>query len=223
VFIGDSIQDVIAFLGWRDPNSPGGIKCEGTGFLLYYDGHGYIVTVRHVAEKLGADPYVVRINKHRGPADLIDADEIQLFYPDDPLIDLALTPAKFDGPLFFPQDKIYSKERAGAIGISDICYTVGLFHFIAGHKRNLPFLFTGHIALMPPSGEKIPVGNDKNGIDHVEGYLIENNAINGASGSPVFVRGSTELTMGEKRLHVIRTFSCLAFVRRLGFCPQMLC
>jgi hypothetical protein len=54
-----------------------------------------------------------------------------------------------------------------------------------------------------PSGEKIPVGNDKNGIDHVEGYLIENNAINGASGSPVFVRGSTELTMGEKRLHVM--------------------
>jgi hypothetical protein len=203
VFVGDSIQDVIAFLGWRDEKAAGGIKCEGTGFLFFYDGHGYIVTVRHVAEKLGGDPFVVRVNNHRGPALLIDADEVRWFYPDDPLIDLAVTPAKFDGPLFFPQKLVYTQERAGVIGIGDICYTAGLFHFIAGHKRNLPFLFTGHIALMPPSGEKIPVGNDKGGIDHVEGYLIENNAINGASGSPVFVRPSIHLTAGGVDLHAM--------------------
>jgi hypothetical protein len=203
MFVGDSIQDVIVFLGWRDAKVPGGIKCEGTGFLQLYDGHGYIVTVRHVAKKLGSDPFVVRVNNHRGAARLIDADEIKWFCPDDALIDLAITPAKFDGPLFFPQHLIYSNERCENVGIGDICYTAGLFHFIAGHKRNLPFLFTGHIALMPPHGETIPIGNDRDGIDHVEGYLVENNAIKGASGSPVFVRPSTHLTFGGTPLGVM--------------------
>jgi hypothetical protein len=203
MFVGDSIQDVIAFLGWRDPALPGGIKCQGTGFLFLYDGQGYIVTVRHVAEKLGSDPFVVRVNKYRGPAQLIDADNVKWFYPVDAMIDLAVTPANFDGPLYFPHDKVLSQERNGPVDIGDICYTAGLFHFISGHTRNLPFLFTGHIALMPPPGEKIPVGNDRGGIDLVEGYLIENNAINGASGSPVFVRPSTALTMGGTPLNVM--------------------
>jgi len=194
VFVGDSIQDVVAFLGWRDPTAAGGIQCEGTGFLLHYGGHGYLVTVRHVADKFDRDPFVVRINRHRGKALLLDADNVQWYYPSDKLIDLAITPADFGEPLYFPEKHIYSPREHGTIGIGDICYTAGLFHFIAGHTRNLPFLFTGHIALMPPPGEKIPVGNEAGGIDHVEGYLIENNAISGASGSPVFVRPSYRST-----------------------------
>jgi hypothetical protein len=133
---------------------------------------------------------------------LIDADQVEWYYPVDPLIDLAVTQVNFGDPLYFPSSAIFSKER-DIVGIGDSCYSVGLFHFIAGHSRNLPFLFTGHIALMPPIGEKIPIGNEQGGIDYVEGYLIENNAIKGASGAPVFVRPSTALTSGSQQLHVM--------------------
>jgi hypothetical protein len=202
MFVGNSIQDVVAFLGWRDPNRAGGIKPEGTGFLLHYGGQGYIVTARHVATKLGTDPFVVRINKYKREAQLIDADQVQWHYPADPLVDLAVTQVNFGDPLYFPDSAIYSKERH-VIDVGDFCYTVGLFHFIAGHTRNLPFVFTGHIALMPPVGEKIPVGNENGGVDYVEGYLIENSAIKGVSGAPVFVRQSTALKMGGKSLNVL--------------------
>jgi hypothetical protein len=124
---------------------------------------------------------------------LIDADNVKWHYPADRLVDLAVTPANFDGPLYFPADKIFSQQEHGPTGIGDFCYTAGLFHFVAGHTRNLPFLFTGHITLMPPQGETIPIGNGKDGIDLVEGYLIENNAINGTSGAPVFVRPTHRL------------------------------
>ena len=203
MFVGGSIQDVVAFLGWRDPKSPGGIKCKGTGFLLHYKGQGYVVTVRHIAEKLGSDPFAVRINRYRGAAQIIDADEVNWHYHADSLVDLAVTQANFHGPLYFPEQQILSQNDHGPIDIGDFCYTVGLFHFISGHSKNLPFLFTGHIALMPPPGEKIPVGNEGGGTDYVEAYLIENNAIKGASGSPVFVRPTTRLRAGDQDLNVL--------------------
>jgi len=207
VYVGNSIQDVIAFLGWRDSKAPGGIRCEGTGFLLHFGGQGYIVTVRHVAEKLGDDPFAVRINKYRREALLLDADHVKWYYPADLTVDLAVTPANFGEPLYFPEDHIFSQEKHGPAGIGDFCYTAGLFRFIAGHKRNLPFLLTGHVALMPPLGEKIPVGTESGGTDHVEAYLIENNAIKGASGSPVFIRPTYRLTgvRREDRDHGIVT------------------
>ena len=44
---------------------------------------------------------------------------------------------------------------------------------------------------MPPPGETIPVGKKTtNGTEWVEAYLIQSNAIDGASGSPVMTRPS---------------------------------
>jgi hypothetical protein len=58
---------------------------------------------------------------------------------------------------------------------------------------------TGHIALMPPAGEKIPVGNENTkATEWVEAYLVESRAINGASGSPVFARPA--ITFGPIKL-----------------------
>jgi hypothetical protein len=56
---------------------------------------------------------------------------------------------------------------------------------------------------MPPPGEKIPVGNENGETEYVEAYLIESNAIKGASGSPVFVRPTTRLTNGGQDLNVL--------------------
>jgi hypothetical protein len=200
VFVGDTIQDVVVFVGFRDTGAPAGIRPEGTGFLIHYDEVNYLVTARHVAKKLGLHPFVIRANRHKGAASLFDADYVKWHYPEDKLIDLAVTPVTLqveaeNGPLYFPQELFLTESKMNelVIGIGDECYTVGLFHFIAGHRRNLPMLYTGNIALLPPSGEKIPVGNEQGETDHVEAYLIESGAINGASGAPVFVRSSRGL------------------------------
>jgi Trypsin-like peptidase domain len=199
VFVGDSIQDVVVFLGFREPTAPAGIKLEGTGFLLHHDGSGYLVTAHHVAEKLTDTPFVIRANRHKGPAELLDIDLVKWHFPRDQNIDLAITAVTIyaetgRGPLVFPTTLALneSKIKELVLGIGDTCYTVALFHFIAGHKRNLPLVYTGNVALMPPPGETIPVGNNRGGTDFVEAYLIESGAINGASGAPVFVRSSIQ-------------------------------
>jgi hypothetical protein len=77
------------------------------------------------------------------------------------------------------------------IGVGSEVYVVGLFHYIYGQERNMPMSHTGNIALLPPEGERIPMWNSQiKQTEKVDAYLIESAAINGASGSPVFVRGS---------------------------------
>ena len=77
-------------------------------------------------------------------------------------------------------------------GIGDLCYAVGLFRLMAGKTRNLPFVHSGNIGLMPGQ-EKIPV-RDWMGPSYasktryVDGYLVEATNLGGLSGSPVFVR-----------------------------------
>lgn len=68
-----------------------------------------------------------------------------------------------------------------------------MFRFVSGRLQNLPFVYSGNIALMPPKHETIPIGTNDNSVESVEAYLIETRAINGASGSPVFVRPSFSL------------------------------
>ncbi len=118
---------------------------------------------------------------------------------DDPTVDLAVRPFHFNAAtagfdmlnipqdMFLTSDKLYDED----VGIGDLCYTMGLFRLLAGKKRNLPIVHTGNIALLP-GDEKIPVNDwlkpfDPNARVLVEGFLIESQALNGLSGSPVLV------------------------------------
>jgi hypothetical protein len=87
------------------------------------------------------------------------------------------------------------------IGPGDIVYTVGLWRFLQGKKRNKPFVHVGHIGMIPQddklSVENWVVGGPRS-VD-VEAYLTEGEPLNGASGSPVFVRRSLELGPGSYR------------------------
>jgi Trypsin-like peptidase domain len=229
VFVGDSIQDVVVFLGFRDTNAPAGIRNEGTGFFLFHDDCCYLVTVRHVAEKFENSPFVIRANRHKGPAELLDVDNVAWYFPREEQIDLAVAAITVfaevgRGPLHFPSSRALdnAKLKSLRVGIGDECYTVGLFHFVAGHKRNLPLLYTGNIALIPPPDEKIPVGNSKGGADLVEAYLIESGAINGASGSPVFVRSSLtvrNLPVGDSSIVALHQIYLLGVFQAAWFLP----
>lgn len=205
VRISDDIRKSVVFLGIED-DTPGGsgIRCLGTAFLLGYDQCRYLVTVKHVAISITDAPYLIRVNDAEGGgAGNMMADETSLkwFTHSDPTVDLAVAPFEYDlraagcdtmliGSM---EDKWLAKPINFQCG--DFCYTVGLFQFMTGKKRNLPVVHSGNIALLP-SDELIPVRDWDNlgrGTKHVEGYLVQSESIQGLSGAPVFARHVIEL------------------------------
>jgi len=196
VHVGSTINNTVVFLGYADKLAPGGIRCIGTGFLIGKGNVGYLCTVRHVAIQLDNVPFVIRLNRKDGRAELIQVDNRRWTYPSDPTVDLAAmlfhlnTESIYDisyitEPSFLDEKFVLSHE----VDVGEICYTVGLFRFIYGDQKNFPLVHSGNIALMPPPGERIPIWDSTlNTKQMVEGYLIESRAIDGASGSPVFVR-----------------------------------
>jgi hypothetical protein len=92
--------------------------------------------------------------------------------------------------LHFPVKHFTSPEKLASkdIGPGDLIYIVGLFRLIAGQEKNLPFVHTGHLALIPGS-EKVPI-YDRASQQTIlsEVYLVEAQTLDGLSGSPVFVR-----------------------------------
>lgn len=199
--IGTSLHDTVAFIGFEDSSSETKIKLIGTGFLLAYENKGYLVTCRHVAEDVGEHPFVVRVNLN-GSAKLVSADEIAWHFHPDPLVDLAIIPFSLPipwgtGSKYLDGDEFLVKDSLAehGIDIGALCYTLGLFRFIHGQKVNLPMAHAGNIAMLPPMGELIPVVDKRtNKLERVEAFLIESAAIRGASGSPVFARGSFSYT-----------------------------
>jgi hypothetical protein len=203
--IEDSVRDTVVFLGYpTDDPAKGGIDCIGTGFLLLYDGFPYLVTVRHVAEVLGNDPFMIRVNRYDGGSDNIPVDNVKWYYDSDPTIDIAVIP--FDLPNRkehygrYIDDKKetwwWNKARKYGAGIGDFCYTVGLFRLLAGSKRNMPIVHIGTIARTMSSweNETIPIKDwrDPDGKKTIQtnAYLIESQSLAGLSGSPVFIRAS---------------------------------
>jgi hypothetical protein len=192
VHVGSKVHTVVAFLGHADPTSGAGIHCEGTGFFVHYKDAGYLITARHVAEKVDAGPFVIRINRWKGGAELLEVLHPKWHFPTDRSVDLAAhyysLPRDKGYDVNYLNDEIFLTNKLIDeldVDVGDQCYTVGLFRYLFGDKRNFPLVHTGNIALMPPPGERIPVGNQ-----HVEGFLIESRAIDGSSGSPVFVRAA---------------------------------
>jgi hypothetical protein len=234
VRIGDDLRETVLFLGFEDKApGKGGINCVGTGFLLNYDECGYIVTARHLAHGLGDNPFLVRVNRKDGTSENILADEVRWFEHPDPNVDVAVTPFAIGGGpgapyqvLYLPgsmmaTDAIIKHEKLNALGVGDFTYTIGLFRLLSGERRNLPVVHFGTVAMMP-GDERIPVRDwrDKTQKLMVEGYLIETQAMQGLSGSPVFVRPTTTFNLFSNALRDPRhpvppDFMGLAPVQRL--------
>lgn len=205
VRISDDVRRMVFFLGTKD-NTPGssGIHCKGTAFLIAFEDYQYFVTVKHVALGLGDAPFLARFNKKNGESENLDVDvgDIRWFLHPDPNVDLAVVPFHYDlksrdyDALFGAGLEQLTPEICFECG--DLCYTIGLFQLLAGKKRNLPVVHSGSLALLP-SEEKIPVRDWDNPHDsqarkYVEGYLVQQDSIQGLSGAPVFARSYVELT-----------------------------
>jgi hypothetical protein len=212
VRVNDDLRKTVVFFGFEDPTpGKGGINCIGTGFLMVYDGCGYIVTAKHLAHGLSNDPFVVRLNKKDGTSENLQADNIRWYEHPQHEVDIAVTP--FSLPTNAPYDAVHIPESMMALdalkhgeainvlGIGDLTYVVGLFRLMSGERRNLPIVHSGAIAMMP-GDEKIPVKDwrDKTKRLFVEGYLVETQALEGLSGSPVFVRPTVGVDVSPKHV-----------------------
>jgi hypothetical protein len=200
--IDDDLKKTVLFFGLED-NTPGkgGINCVGTGFLLGYDGGNgaYLVTAKHLAHGLGGNPFLVRVNTKDGGSENIPVDNIRWYEHPDPNVDVAVLPlhlgmnSNYDA-LYLPQlmlasDGLVYHETIKTVGVGDLTFTIGLFRLMSGERRNLPIVHSGSIAMMPRD-ELIPVRDWRPPGKRifVEGYLVETNALEGLSGSPVFMR-----------------------------------
>jgi hypothetical protein len=177
----------------------GEIDPWGTGFLVSDTDakSAYLVTAAHVvADKLDAT-LDVRFNRHGGGAGLHHVDKQKwFFHPTDNTVDVAVHPIEIPDWAACTQiprsPSLTEKERfeRKKIGAGNRTYTVGLFKFLHGDRRNQPFVYSGHIGLVPED-ERLPVDGwllEHKGRVLVEAYLVEGEPLNGASGSPVFVR-----------------------------------
>lgn len=201
----DDVRKSVVFIGDGEKDS---FSPFGTAFLVFYKGAPYLITARHVASEIGDCPCTLRVNHQNGvdPVDMTydpveDVGYQWRFHPDNTVDAAAMlfrvnfraeaADIRYLPESLFVNDPTIVSENIGA---GDFCYTVGLFRLLHGKNRNLPFVHTGHIGMMP-GDEKVPIENKwdvtqpKTVLADV--YLVENNSLNGLSGSPVFVRPST--------------------------------
>ena len=94
----EDVRRNVVFLGWQKegPIDEAPIDPHGVGFLISGEadkgGGTYLVTAKHVAEKLHT-PFVIRFNKKGGGSDLVHIDrpaDIRWFTHPDKTVDLAV-------------------------------------------------------------------------------------------------------------------------------------
>ena len=191
--IPDQVRKCVLFIGLPDMPEP---EYRGTGFIATVPGtqsntFAFMVTARHVAERLQGKEYYIRANKRDRTAIALKgkADDPWWFHPTDKKhVDEAVTlfaPSQLNQldiehvpfAMFINHGTLEQQN----IGVGDEVFIPGLFTKITETTRNLPIVRTGTIAMIP--GERIPFGDD-----FIDAYLIEARSIGGLSGSPVFVR-----------------------------------
>ena len=164
---------------------------EGTRFV-------YLITAKHVAEKLAHKQFLLRMNNKRGSSDFAIGDGAEWFtHPSDDSVDVAVLPYapsldEFDyktiGVETFLTDDVI---RVKNIGVGDEVFITGLFAHVCGFRRNLPIMRIGNIAMMPD--EAIPTKD----FGNIDACLVEARSIGGLSGSPVFVRETVPVGIGS--------------------------
>jgi hypothetical protein len=186
------------FFGQPSPTS-GEVEYCGTGFLVTCKidgwGFGYLVTARHVAERVNpSNQSVVRVNTPDHSSAPVLVDDVHWTYHPDPNVDVAVTPCQLDQKTFdigyYNLPDIVKRDASPyRVQCGDPICVIGLFHLHSGSQRNTPIVHSGNIALLPDPKEPIPVSNPGTGeLLHMEAYLVEAQTLEGLSGAPVFQR-----------------------------------
>lgn len=198
VRVDDDVLKCVVFLGGEKGDD---IHLQGTGFLLK-DGGGtesttYLVTAGHAAEGIG-EPFGIRFNTKKGDFKAHPMERAEwVYHPEYPYVDVAAM--VFEPPVWADTTRYHVRNFATDFkmdtknfGPGDFTYVVGLYRLMRETRRNIPLVHTGHIAALA-ADQPLPVHNEVKGKTYpTRGYLIESRAIQGASGSPVFVRRSVK-------------------------------
>ena len=205
----DEVRQCVVFLGQSQVDADGneGLYLRGTAFFVHVPseslenwGYTYLVTARHVAERLVGGEFFIRVNDTSGGSELVWSGGVRWWtHPFDPIVDVAAFPwspprehveYKTVPSRMFVNDEIIADNN---IGIGDEVFMTGLFAHMTGSRRNLPILRMGNIAMMPP--EPVPT---REGL--MDAYLIEARSLGGVSGSPAFVRQTAPVGIGSFHL-----------------------
>jgi hypothetical protein len=121
-------------------------------------------------------------------------------HPDD-TVDLAaisytLPPHIFD-VIYFRLDAastVLGEKSRSQVFCGEPISLIGLFRLHPGKQRNISFVHTGNIAVLPDKFERIPTRDrTTNETVQAEVYLIEAQTLDGLSGSPAFVHEIADL------------------------------
>jgi hypothetical protein len=197
----DQVLKTVVFVGLPEIPDP---EYRGTAFIVTVPGtqsnhFAFMVTARHVAEKLEGNDFYIRANKKRGGMVELRgfADNPWWYHPTErDYVDCAVTmfaPARLAEldiehvpiGLFADEEKI----KVHNVGIGDEVFIAGLFTKITETSQNIPIIRIGNVAMMP--NERIPFHGGM-----YDAHLIESRSIGGLSGSPVFVRPTLQLQIG---------------------------
>ena len=207
VRLADDLRKCVVFFG--SPKLRRGVEeidPWATGFIVQSrdNGQTYLVTVAHTVYPLRNCPFAIRYNDKSGAGKLEHVDPAKwFFHPTDDTVDVAvmeISVPNWADCVPYDQFGVLEKDRFEKknFGPGDLVYTVGVWKLLYGKKKNLPFVHVGHIGLVPED-ERVPSAGwlSKHGKTVlVEAYLTEGEPLNGASGSPVFVRRSLLQTPG---------------------------
>jgi len=175
----------------------------GSGFVVDVPGthgnsHLYLVTAKHIADRLECCPVVMGFSYKDGTKALLEADSVHWYaHPTDAgAVDAAVTPfGPFQSDLLnlepIPEHLFASPEemRDSRIAVGDEIAAIEVFTRFSHQDRHLPIIRTGNLAMLPTLS--IPVKN----FEPMEAYVAE---IEGLSGSPVWVRPADYFNAAQK-------------------------
>ena len=187
--LADRILNTACLLGFKQETP----RYGGSGFVVGVPGangnsHLYLVTAKHIAERLECCPIIMGFNHRDGSKALIEADDVHWYtHPTEAdAVDAAVTPfppIECDSldiePI--PEHLFASPENVcdGSIAVGDEISAIGVFTRFSYEDRHLPIVRTGNLAMLP--NLSMPIRN----FEPMEAYVAE---IKGLSGSPVWVR-----------------------------------
>ena len=152
----------------------------------------YFVTAKHVIDNLNGRSFGFLVNKKMGGVEVLrpTIPSIWWRHPTDVHADVAVTMVTLDNSVDICSigTDLFLGQNEDSIGIGDEVFTVGLFSYAPGRKRNMPIVRYGTIAMIPD--EEIYVGSG-----FTSATLIEARSIGGISGSPVFARRTVDLEL----------------------------
>jgi len=199
----DEIRKTVLFVGLPEIPDP---EYRGTAFIVTVPGtqdnhYAFMVTARHIAEKLEGNDFYIRANKKvGGTVELLGrADDRWWYHPTErEYVDCAVTmfaPLKLREldiehipiGVFADAEKIAKYN----VGIGDEVFITGLFTKITETSQNIPIVRVGNVAMM--LNERIPFHDGM-----YDAHLIESRSIGGLSGSPVFVRPTVSFKLADQ-------------------------